>query len=90
MNAVTRSTARSRFSGGTSRLAIPGAQPQYVADAQAQVPLQHQGRGNPFIGPASAEPLPHGLDDLLILLGGERLRFLVHGGLHRQKFVFSG
>ena len=69
---------------------IAEPQLQYVADAQAQIPFQHQGGGYPLIWAVTAEPLSHSLYDLPVLLGGERLGFLVHGGLHRQKFVFCG
>ena len=54
-----------------------------VADAQAQVSLQHKGRCDALIRAASAEALLHGLYDLLVLLGGERLCLLVHGSLQQ-------
>lgn len=69
---------------------IAGSQLQYIADTQAQISLQHQGGGDTLIGAATAEPLPHGLDYLFILLGGERLCLFVHGDLHLEKFVISG
>ena len=73
---------------------VTGTQLHNVADAQAQVALQYKGRCYALIGSASAEARPHGLDDLFILLRGERLGFLVHiasGSLKRgDKFRVCG
>ena len=59
------------------------ARPQFddIADPQAQVSLQYQRSGNAVIGAATAEPLPHGLNDFFILSGCQCLCFLVHSVL---------
>ena len=54
---------------------------QNVADSQTQVALQNQDGGDPLIGSAAAKALSHGLNDLLVLLCGQSLCFLVHGCL---------
>lgn len=56
-----------------------------VADPQAQVSLQHQSGGDAVIGAATAEPLAHGLNYLLVLIGCQCLCFLVHGSPPRVK-----
>ena len=56
-----------------------------VADPQAQVSLQHQRGGDAVIGAATAEPLAHGLNYLLVLIGCQCLCFLVHGSPPRVK-----
>lgn len=68
---------------------ITRAELQYIADAQSQISFQHKGGCNPLIGAAPAKALFHGPYNLFVLLCGERLCFLIHGGLHGQKFVFS-
>ena len=60
---------------------IARPQPENVADAQAQVCFQNQGRSNPFIGAAAAKALLHIVDDFLVLLLCQSLGFLVHSYL---------
>ena len=69
---------------------ITGAKTENIADAQAQVALQHQGSGDAFIWAASAEAVFHCLDDLFILLCGERGCLFVHGLLLKSSYLLTG
>lgn len=69
---------------------ITRAKSEYIADAQAQVALQHQGGGDALVWAASAEAFFHCLDDLFVLLCGERDRLLVHGLLLKSSYLSAG
>ena len=60
---------------------VTGAEFHDVADPQAQISLQNKGGCDALIGATTEESRFHGLDDFLVLLRGESLCFLVHGGL---------
>lgn len=57
---------------------VTGTQTHDVADAQAEVPFEHERRGDTLIGTAAAKALAHGRDDFFILLSRESGCFLVH------------
>ena len=60
---------------------VTGTQTHNVADAQAEVPFEHERRGDTLIGTAAAKAFAHGRDDFFILLSRESGCFLVHFSL---------
>ena len=60
---------------------VTGTQTHDVADAQAEVPFEHESRGDTLIGTAAAKAFAHGRDDFFILLSRESGCFLVHFSL---------
>lgn len=60
---------------------VTGTQTHNVADAQAEVPFEHERSGDMLIGTAAAKALAHGRDDFFILLSRESGCFLVHFSL---------
>lgn len=60
---------------------VTGTQTHDVADAQAQVPFEHERRGDTLIGTAAAKAFAHGRDYFFILLSRESGCFLVHFSL---------
>ena len=62
---------------------------QDVTDPQSQVALQHQNGGDALIRTATGETLPHGLNDLLVLLCGQSLGLLVHDHLLESSYFLA-
>ena len=60
---------------------VTGTQTHDVADAQAEVPFEHESRGDTLIGTAAAKAFAHGRDDFLVLFRRESGCFLVHFSL---------
>ena len=60
---------------------IAKPQPENIADAQAQIALQHKRRRYALIRSAAAEALLHRLNYLAVLLCRERYGFLIHNAL---------
>lgn len=60
---------------------VTGTQTHDVADPQAEVPFEHERRGDTLIGTAAAKAFAHGRDDFLVLFRRESGCFLVHFSL---------
>lgn len=60
---------------------VRGSQTHDVTDPQAEVPFEHERRGDTLIGTAAAKSFAHGRDDFLVLFRRESGCFLVHFSL---------